>query len=259
MNRKSYKAIAKYYDAENERHEMLQQDVPFFLAHLPRRTQKVLELAVGTGRAAIPIAQAGHRVVGIDYDPAMLEIARSKRDSVGLTDRQLRLLSGDALRFDLGESFGWIAVFFNTFLAFTSTEQQDMVLQNLRRHLRSGGRLWIDVFQPNLALLMAEKSTGLEPGTFYLPELGRTVFRTTDIRRGAAEQVQQVTFNYRWFDAKARLHVEKTEFDLTYIFPREMRLLLERNGYAIEAMYGNYDGSIITSESPRMITCCKLA
>src|SRR5437763_1838120 len=78
-----YRAIADYYDAEYADHPMLDRDVPFFLGHLPRKSQRVLELACGTARAAIPIAQAGHRVVGVDYAPEMLEIARHKRDAVG--------------------------------------------------------------------------------------------------------------------------------------------------------------------------------
>jgi ubiquinone/menaquinone biosynthesis C-methylase UbiE len=85
---KSYRAIAEYYDAENENHAVLREDVPFFLGQLPRRRrQSVLELAAGTARAAIPIAQAGHGVVGVDYAADMLDIARRKRDAVGLTDR----------------------------------------------------------------------------------------------------------------------------------------------------------------------------
>jgi ubiquinone/menaquinone biosynthesis C-methylase UbiE len=54
-----YKAIAEYYDAEYEHQTMLEHDVPFFLGHLPKKKQSVLELATGTGRAAIPVAQAG--------------------------------------------------------------------------------------------------------------------------------------------------------------------------------------------------------
>src|SRR5207237_10309680 len=82
--RRPYRAIAEYYDPEYAHHAMLQQDVPFFLGQLPRRSQSVLELAVGTGRAAIPIAQSGHKVLGVDYDKNMLAIARRKRDAVGL-------------------------------------------------------------------------------------------------------------------------------------------------------------------------------
>jgi ubiquinone/menaquinone biosynthesis C-methylase UbiE len=106
---KRYRAKAEYYDAEVAHHAMLEQDVPFFLGHLPKRRQSVLELAVGTGRAAIPVAQAGHRVIGIDYATDMLELARQKRDAVGLGNRQLSLVRGDLLSFDLKQSFDWMS------------------------------------------------------------------------------------------------------------------------------------------------------
>src|ERR1700722_4192904 len=73
-NKRSYRAIAEYYDAENEHHRVLEEDVPFFLGQLPKRKQEILELAVGTARAAIPLAQAGHSVVGVDYAADMLRI-----------------------------------------------------------------------------------------------------------------------------------------------------------------------------------------
>src|SRR5436305_9119553 len=98
---KRYRHIAHYYDAEYAGRRMLEQDVPFFLGQLPKRRQEVLELAVGTGRAAIPIAQAGHRVVGVDYAPDMLAIAWRKRDAVGLGEGQLSLVERDVLKLDL--------------------------------------------------------------------------------------------------------------------------------------------------------------
>src|SRR5258708_5187527 len=105
MSSKRYKAIADYYDPENAHHRMLEQDVPFFLGQLPNRRQSLLELAVGTGRAAIPLAQAGHQVVGVDYAADMLALARRKRDAVGLTDRQLNLVKGDLLNLKLQHKF----------------------------------------------------------------------------------------------------------------------------------------------------------
>src|SRR5688572_17025686 len=113
---KRYRAIAEYYDFEYEHMQMLRQDVPFLLRHLPKKPQSILELATGTARAAIPLAQAGHRVVGVDYAKDMLAIARRKRDSVGLTDRELRLVHGDVSRLDLRQKFDWIVILFNTFL-----------------------------------------------------------------------------------------------------------------------------------------------
>lgn len=150
---KRYRHVAEYYDAEYAHRKMLEQDVSFFLARLPKRRQEILELAVGTGRAAIPLAQAGHRVVGVDYARDMLDIARRKRDAVGLSDRDLELILRDALRLSLKRKFDWVCLFFNTFLVFTTLAEQDCLLRVVCSHLRSGGRFWLDIFLPDLSLI----------------------------------------------------------------------------------------------------------
>lgn len=259
---KPYRAIAEYYDAEMASHAMLEQDVPFFLGQLPRRRrQSVLEFAVGTARAAIPVAQAGHAVVGVDYAQDMLDIARRKRDAVGLRERDLSLVHGDLFdpAFDLRRRFDWVCVFFNTFLAFTTLDQQDRVLQNARKHLRPRGRLYLDLFHPDLVRLAREQETGLEPVAFHVPRYDRTVMKTTDVRRDPARQVMTVTFNYTWFDPEGRERREKRTFDMTWLFPRELQLLLERNGFRLEHLWGNYDGSALDADSPRMIVRGALA
>lgn len=277
MQTKPYRAIADYYDAENERLTWLGRDVPFFLRQLPKASQNVLELATGTGRAAIPIAQAGHRVVGVDYADDMLAIARRKRDAVGLGERELALVHGDVTALDLGRTFDWVAIFFNTFLGFTTLDQQDAVLQVARNHLRKrtqqkgkrgrsaksrqggAGKLWIDIFQPNLPLMAADESRNIDPAVFYVPHLNRTVFMSVDVERDPSRQLQQITFNYRWFDGRGRERTQKKRFDLTFIFPRELQILLERNGFAIEQIFGDHDGTALNADSPRIIARCRLA
>lgn len=259
MQTKQYRAIADYYDAENERLTWLAHDVPLFLRQLPKASQNVLELATGTARAAIPIAQAGHRVVGVDYADDMLAIARRKRDAVALSERQLQLVHGDVTTLDLGRTFDWVAIFFNTFLGFTTLQQQDAVLQVARRHLKPRGRLWLDIFQPNLPLMASDESRGIDPAIFYVPHLSRTVFMSVDVKRDPSRQLQQVTFNYRWFDDRGRERRQKTRFDLTFIFPRELQILLERNGFKIEQIFGDHDGRELNADSPRIIARCRLA
>jgi ubiquinone/menaquinone biosynthesis C-methylase UbiE len=256
---KSYRAIAEYYDAENENQPVLREDVPFFLGQLPRRRrQSVLELAVGTARAAIPVAQAGHRVVGVDYAADMLDVARRKRDAVGLRDRELTLLRADVLKLDLRRRFDWVCVFFNTFLGFPTLDQQDAVLQTVRRHLKPAGRFWLDVHQPDLKRLAKPVVSGIDPWPFFVPRYDRTVVKTIEIRNHPSRQLQRLTFHYTWFDSAGRRHREKTVFDATFLFPRELQLLLERNGLRIERMFGNYDGSPLDDDSPRMIVrCCR--
>jgi ubiquinone/menaquinone biosynthesis C-methylase UbiE len=256
---KAYRAIAEFYDAENEHQPVLQQDVPFFLGQLPKRRQSILELAVGTARAAIPLAQAGHHVVGVDYDPAMLEIAGRKRDAVGLRDREIRLVEADCLNLNLGERFDWVCVFFNTFLAFTTLEQQDAVLQGALRHMKPRGRFWLDVFQPDLRRLARPQSRDLAPTLFHAPRLDRTVLKTTDIVQHPERQLQRITFNYQWVTKAGQIVRRSRKFDLTYLFPRELQMLLERNGLRVEHLWGDYDASPVGANSPRMIArCCRM-
>ncbi len=253
---KRYRAIPEYYDPENVCNEMLERDVPFFLKHL-RGRQSVLELAVGTARAAIPIAQAGHSVVGIDNDPRMLAIAKRKCEVMGVTERQFQMRCADALECRLGRRFDWVCIFFNTFLAFTTLVEQDRLLQTVLRHLKSRGRFWLDIFQPNLAILAHDVSVDLAPMAFYVPELGRTVCKTIEVRRDPSRQIQRVIFHYTYFDANGFEHRQRREFDLTFMFPRELQLLMERHGLRIERMYGDYDGSRLGPDSPRIIACCR--
>ena len=258
---KRYRAIAEYYDAENERLPWLQRDVPFFLRQLPRgRRLNILELACGTARAAIPIAQAGHRVVGVDYAKDMLAIAERKRDAVGVGDRELKLVQADVLKLDLKEQFDVVAIFFNTFLSFTTLQQQDRFLAVVKKHLkRRNGVFWLDIFQPNLALLADDVSRGIDATIFHVPALNRTVFVNVDVRRDPSKQLQRVTFNYRWHDGHGVEHRERTDFDLTFIFPRELQILLERNGFVIDRIFGDYDGEPLDADSPRIIARCRIA
>ena len=257
---KRYRAIAEYYDAENENHAVLREDVPFFLGQLPKRgRQSILELAVGTARAAIPIAQAGHRVVGVDYAADMLDIARRKRDAVGLRDRELKLVRADVLKLDLGRRFDWVCIFFNTFLGFPTLEQQDAVLHAVRRHLKASGRFWLDIFQPDLERLARHSVKGIDPVAFHVPRFDRTVMKTIDVKSRPSRQLQRLTFHYAWFDDHGRQRRARTVFDATFVFPRELQLLLERNGLKVERLFGNYDGSPLDDDSPRMIARCRRA
>lgn len=253
-----YKALAEYYDSEYADLEMLRHDVPFFVGQLPKRRQSILELCVGTARAAIPIAQTGHKVVGVDYATDLLKIAKRKRDAVGLKNA-LDLRFGDVRKLRLEQTFDWICIFFNTLLGFATLGELDHVLTGVRRHLKPRGRFWLDIFQPDLQLLLGEKRTGLQARAFFVPQLNRTVFETTDIRRDLAKQIQDVTFNYNWFDEFGRKRRERITVQMTWLFPRELELLLQRNGLKIEKMWGNYDGSPLRSNSPRIIAQCAKA
>lgn len=258
----TYKAVAEYYDPEYAHLDYLQQDVPFVLEHLGRKKKRVLELAVGTGRAAIPLAQAGHRVLGIDYDPDILKIAQRKCDFVGLTEKQLDLRTGDMRTFEVSEKFDAVLLLFNTFLTLTTTVAQLEVLRRCHRHLGRGGKLFLDLFNPNLPLIAESHSFGLDPITFHVPTLdlplGRTVSRTADLEdvNTPDRQTRLVTFHYRWFQNGIERN-KKVAFEMTWIFPRELTLLLETAGFTVDLLAGDYDGSPVSTDSPRLIAIAR--
>ena len=75
-----------------------------YAAHAHARDEAVLEIACGTGRITLPLAQQGIRITGLDRSPEMLQIARQK--SKGLP--HVRWVEGDMRTFDLGEQFGLV-------------------------------------------------------------------------------------------------------------------------------------------------------
>lgn len=254
----SYRAIADYYDAEYESNDVLDHDVPFLLQHLPKRSCNVLELCCGTARASIPLAEAGHRVAGADYDPKLLAIAKRKRDASGICADRLRLIRADVLKLKLDRSFDFAFLIFNTLLNFTTLADQDRLMSRVHAHLKPGGRFWVDVFYPDLTLLADSHAAHHDSATFYVHALERSVHRTTEIRQSRTQpQLQHITYHYTHADDRGDLHTQKIEFALTWMFPRELVLLLERHGFVVEQLYGDYHANPITPDSSRIIALAK--
>ncbi len=254
----SYHEISEFYDAENVDVDFLAHDVPFFLANITGESLDVIELGCGTGRAAVPIAQAGHRVVGLDIDPKMLLLAEQRRAAAGLSNERLMLLEED-ISDDWTQAAGGVEVadvvccFFNTFLVLSDAEDQESCLRAARAALRPGGVLWLDVFNPDIMLIASaiEGEDELEPSLFLTPD-GRSVMWMTSLYADVARQVQHVTFIYKWFEDGVQKQRERG-FAMTWIMPREMERMLRMCGFRIESTWGDYDATPIEDGSPRQI------
>jgi SAM-dependent methyltransferase len=106
----------------------------------------VLELCVGTGRVAVPLAVSGLRVVGIDISDRMLAKLR-ERPSGELVET----VAGDVSDFRLGDSYQLSYCVFTGFLQLADARRQRSCLRAAAAHLRPGGRLVIEVELPDFA------------------------------------------------------------------------------------------------------------
>lgn len=104
----------------------------------------VLELAIGTGRIALPLAARGVEVHGIDASPSMIERLRAKPGGTAIP-----VTVGDFADVDVGGSFALVFVVFNTFFALQSQDDQVRCFQNVAGRLRPGGRFLIEAFVPD--------------------------------------------------------------------------------------------------------------
>jgi ubiquinone/menaquinone biosynthesis C-methylase UbiE len=115
-------------------------DVAFYERVAGQTGGPVLELACGTGRIALPLAEAGLQVTGVDRSEAMLATARRKLATASASAQQrLGLVRKDMTALDLGRRFGFVFVAFRSFQALLSIGLQSQALEAIRRHLEPTG------------------------------------------------------------------------------------------------------------------------
>ena len=207
----------------------------------------VLELGVGTGRVAIPLAKDGREVVGIDRSPAML--ARAARHAK--TARvKLTLVEADMRSFSLDRTFALVTIPFNTFLMLTPDERW-ACLARCREHLGPNGRLAIDVFQPNPEVIAGLDRGVREEWRRTDPETGRPVTKFS----ASSGNIDAVTFHW-WYDEEREDGTVKRisrEATLHYLYHREAELMASAAGYEVDSFHGDYDGSPVTGTSPKLL------
>jgi len=219
-------------------------DVAFY-ARLARESGgRVLELACGTGRVTLALAEQGFDITGIDVSDGMLTMARRKAAACADTVRnRLTLLHQDMTRLDLPARFGFAFVPFRSFQHLLTIELQRAALATIARHLVPDGRLALHLFDPRLDLLsgaatLPAEISGADPttGHRFIGELLRTRF-------DHLEQIRRDVWRYREFNSARTVVADETrEMALRWTYRHELRHLLELCGFAVETEYSNFVG-----------------
>jgi SAM-dependent methyltransferase len=221
-------------------------DIAFF-RHLATETGgPVLELGCGSGRVTIPIAEAGFRTVGLDRSAPMLDLARARRRSLPSdVAERLELVEGDMTSLDLHRRFGLVFAAFRVFMALLDRDAQRSALAGIRRHLRPGGLVAIDLFDPRLEYLAPGDQAGFTRRETVVLSTGNRVVAEALTRHN--DPVRQV-FSELWRFTEATpdgtlIREEREELQLRWTYRHEMRNLLELAGFDVVAEYSDYAGS----------------
>ena len=214
-----YDSIASIYDPWSR---SVTEDVEFYVERALASGGPVVELAVGTGRIAIPVARAGIDVIGVDSSPGMLAVARAAADEAGVADR-LDLRVGDLREPPVSERVPLVLCPFRSLLHMETEDEKLRALRAARALLEPGGRFVFDVFAPSREDI--EETDGLwlerEPGIFERAdwdEASRTLSLSVRSDDGSA-----ITFGLHWLSAP------------------EWSRLLDAAGLEVEAVYGWFD------------------
>jgi SAM-dependent methyltransferase len=201
------------------------------------RGGRVLELGVGTGRIALPLAARGLELHGIEMSRAMIARLREKPggEAIGVTIGDFstaRVLHGEG-------SFSLAYLVFNTIMNLTSQAAQVACFRNVAAHLAPGGLFVIEVGLPDLRRL--------PPGDRYRP------FTVTPERWGIDEYdiADQGLVSHHYWVQGGRL--EQTSVPFRYVWPAELDLMAELAGLRPSERWAGWTGEPFGSNSDTLV------
>jgi SAM-dependent methyltransferase len=189
-----------------------------------------LELAVGTGRVAIPLAARGVPVSGIDLSPFMLEQLRAKPEAAGIS-----IVEGDMTTTRVDGAFRLVYLVFNTIMNLMSQDEQVACFENAADHLEPGGHFVIEVGVPDLRRLppgeryVAFAVDGAYAGIDEYTDIARQEMYSHHFTAGPDSRVFSMPFRYVW--------------------PSELDLMARIAGMRLVERWADWDRSGFTGES----------
>ena len=188
-----------------------------------------LELAIGTGRIALPLAQRGVRVHGIDLSTAMVAKLKGKpgADAVGVT-------IGDFATTKVDGTFSLVYLVFNTINNLTTQDEQVACFANAAAHLDPGGRFVIEVGVPNTASL--------------------TVFDLSDTHVGIDEldfdTQRLVSHHFSLVDGRW----ERASVPFRSVSPAELDLMARLAGMTLRERWSDWNREPFNADSPKHVS-----
>jgi len=228
----AYDRIARLYDPWSV---SVVEDVAFYLERARRSGGPVLELGIGTGRIAIPIAADGIAVIGVDLSEGMLAVARERAALAGV---ELDLRHGDLRDPPVDGPVPLVLAPFRSMLHMETETDRLAAVRAVHRLLEPDGRFVFDVFSPGREDIAETHGRWLErePGIFERADWNERT--RTLILRVRGEGVE-------------------SELSLAWISVGEWRELLGAEGFVVEGLYGWFDETPWAGHEDAIFVCRK--
>ncbi|ADU32263.1 class I SAM-dependent DNA methyltransferase [Evansella cellulosilytica] len=238
------------YDVENNTY---MDDVKFLEKWAAQTEGVIIDLACGTGRATIPLAAKGYRLIGVDVHQGMLQEAVKKSNDL---DLQIEWVKQDCTRLKLNVKSNLIYCVGNSFQHFLTNEDQDNLLTGVYKHLSEDGVFIFGTRFPNEKELLVENE--LEYWKTYIDDRSENKVDVYTISSyDSLKQVQHNTTIRKYIYNNDVVDELKTNISLRYVFPQEMERTLTSNGLKIVNVFQDWNGTTITNQSNQMIYICK--
>jgi SAM-dependent methyltransferase len=233
-----FRKTAWLYDLDYR--DIVNDDIPFYIEYAEKQNGSVLELGCGTGRVAIPLAQAGHRVTGLDLSQEMLDVFRGKI-TADITER-ITLTHGSMASFSFDEKFSMITAPFRVFQLLTDDVDIKNSLFCIRNHLTDDGIFIVNVFNPlpNLDSSWVQDET-VQWERFDEASGNHVVKKDGRDRIDLDNQIIYVHFTYEVTPQNAETAKYREELKLKYYYKDQLKTLIEGSGMEITEAYSWYD------------------
>ncbi|MDQ0271357.1 class I SAM-dependent DNA methyltransferase [Cytobacillus purgationiresistens] len=230
-------------EAYDQTYNHFQNDLPLLLEWAVKKGGTAIDLACGTGRITIPIAENGLDIIGIDLNEGMLERAKKKSAEKNLS---LKWFLQDCSSFMVNVESPFIFMTGNSFQHFLTNESQNALLQSVYHHLQEDGIFIFGTRFPKFTDLVTESTVEQTDHSIeYFEEEYNPITQilySTSIRKISTED---------------GIIEEKDSISLRYVFPQEMDRLLEQNGLTVRHRYGTWDKKPLDGTSAEMIYICQ--
>ena len=247
---------ADIYDAVHSHLEHVPHlsDISFWIEEGRASGGPVLELGCGTGRVAVPIAQAGVPIVGLDNSARMLRTARAKARRLELSADLLRFVHGDMRTFRLKRKFNLVIIPFRSFLLLLSVAEQRQALATIKDHLAPDGKLIFSAFVPDLDLLTGDPETPTHDYQVTDPATGHRLAVWHQNHYDNFNQIVNARTIIERLDQQGKV-ISSTwrDYQLRYLNRFEALHLLEASGYRVLDVYGGFDRAPLDESSTEMV------